>query len=250
MQFVARGIESGATELLDLARTALASQDHIELGYPSWTAYLTDALGGAAKGVDRVLRRELVVQMHEMGMSTRAIAPIVGVDNATVHRDLERVANATPETGARVPDEAVTAPVETPQTPRAVTSLPPNVNPDTGEIDEGITVTEHTVTEKVKTVTGLDGKTYPQKPRTLKPVLAGDDLTRFDAEKNAKALGDCLRVLDALTYAEHRAHHLTVWWPDGKASVAPTARDLLTPTHLRDFATALLAFADELEAQP
>ena len=31
------------------------------------------------------------------GESTRAIAPIVGVNNATVHRDLAGVANATPE---------------------------------------------------------------------------------------------------------------------------------------------------------
>ena len=96
----------------------------------------------------------------------------------------------------------------------------------------------------------LNGKTYTPKPRELRPVLAGPDLAQFDAEKNAKALGSALMSLYAITFPEHRNHMLTIWWPAGADAVPPTARDMFTPGHLRDFATAMLAFADELEAQP
>jgi IS30 family transposase len=41
--------------------------------------------------------------MRAEGMSTRAIASGLGVDNATVHRDLARVADATPDAAAAQP---------------------------------------------------------------------------------------------------------------------------------------------------
>jgi IS30 family transposase len=41
-------------------------------------------------------RQEMVAMLSAEGMSTRAIAPIVGVDNKTVHNDLRRVENSTP----------------------------------------------------------------------------------------------------------------------------------------------------------
>lgn len=42
------------------------------------------------------MRREAVRELTEAGLSTRAIAPIVGTSHDTVHRDLRGVANATP----------------------------------------------------------------------------------------------------------------------------------------------------------
>jgi hypothetical protein len=44
-----------------------------------------------------------VADMRAEGMSTRAIASGLGVDNATVHRDLARVADATPDAAAAQP---------------------------------------------------------------------------------------------------------------------------------------------------
>ena len=154
------------------------------------------------------------------GLSTRAIAPIVGVDRKTVARDIAGGANVPPGPAPAGPEVVI------------------HVDGATGElIDQP---------EPTKT-TGLDGKTYTRPAPKPVVVLAGEDLARFDAVKNAKALGECLAELEGLTYPAHRAAHLTKWWPAGFDAVAPTKRDLLTPTRLRDFAAALLTFADELE---
>lgn len=85
-------------------------------------------------------RRVIVADLAEQGMSTRAIAPVVGVHHDTVARDVRSapVVNTTP----------------TSHTPATHTFEPspwdPSVNRDTGEI-------------KTAAVTGLDGKTY-QRP--------------------------------------------------------------------------------------
>lgn len=67
-----------------------------------------------------------------------------------------------------------------------------------------------------------------------------------NAEDNAKALGACLGTLEGLTYPEHREHNIA-WWQAGSSVVPPRPRALLHPERLREFASALLAFADELE---
>lgn len=67
------------------------------LGYVSWTAYMADVLGDAPLRLERDARQELVAELSAAGMSTRAIAPIVGVGIGTVHRDIEAgVPNGTP----------------------------------------------------------------------------------------------------------------------------------------------------------
>lgn len=52
--------------------------------------------------------RELVSELSEAGMSTRAIAPIVGAGNKTVARDIAAVSVDTPAPGSE--DEPVEAP--------------------------------------------------------------------------------------------------------------------------------------------
>lgn len=155
-------------ELVDQARSGNA---HAVLGYASWTAYITDLFGDEPLRLARDVRQELVAELASQGMSTRAIAPIVGVDQATVTRDIARGdANASP----------APAPLDSPMV----------VDEATGEIlddePEQVTVTEHTETVKTKTVTGLDGKTYqkpsPSEPRrrplTDQSRTAGWDLTK------------------------------------------------------------------------
>lgn len=72
-------------------------------------------------------RQEMVQMLSAEGMSTRAIAPIVGADHVTVSRDLAGVSNATP------------APVLTDNPGRIVKLTGPN---------------------SPTTTTGMDGKTY------------------------------------------------------------------------------------------
>lgn len=61
------------------------------LGYKSWTAYLSDVLSDEPLRLARDERRDFVTALADQGMSTRAIAPIVGVSHQTVQNDLEDV---------------------------------------------------------------------------------------------------------------------------------------------------------------
>jgi hypothetical protein len=58
--------------------------------------WVQDRLGGYVR-LSIPERREAVAELTEEGMSTREIGDVLGVDNATVHRDQHAVADATPE---------------------------------------------------------------------------------------------------------------------------------------------------------
>lgn len=88
-------------KLLQLVDEAKAGAAHLALGYKSWTAYLSDVLSDEPLRLARDDRRELSVRLSEEGMSTRAIAPIVGAGHVTVARD---IASST------VPNETVDEP--------------------------------------------------------------------------------------------------------------------------------------------
>lgn len=73
------------------------------LGYDSWDAYCAGEFAGARMvRLDREQRREIVAEMRQSGMSSRAIASGLGVGHATVARDVQ---------GAPVSDETPAAPV-------------------------------------------------------------------------------------------------------------------------------------------
>lgn len=79
-------------------------------------------------------RREVVRELTEAGMSTRAIAPVVGVSNYTVQKDRE----------AGVRDLTPDAPQPSPQTPAP--TIPPG-EPVSRDVGAG----------HARTVTGIDG---------------------------------------------------------------------------------------------
>lgn len=171
IRLVAMTVGDNITKLKTLVAEAKESEVHVALGYASWTAYLSDVLGETPLMLERDVRRELVMELTEQGMSTRAIAPIVGVDQKTVVRDIAREAHASPDSNvshtplgsAERAETALDASFD--PTP----TLPPRdddwivADPQTGEVIEPVTITE---THTVKTVMGLDGKTYPTKPAT------------------------------------------------------------------------------------
>ena len=143
IRLMALTVGENIDKLKALVTEARESEIHHTLGYPSWTAYLSEVLGETPMRLERDVRQELVAELSSQGMSTRAIAPIVGVNAETVRRDISGAANVAPEsepdTGHWSPDSGFDA------------------NPFTGEVFEPKTVTE---THAVKTVTGLDGKNY------------------------------------------------------------------------------------------
>lgn len=192
-----------ARESIEKLHTLLAEakqgEAHTALGYPSWTAYLSEVLGEEPLRLARDQRQELVGFLAGEGMSTRAIAAIVGVSNFTVSKDLQGVRDLTPEPE---PD-----PQETARSAVAAAFA---------QRDEPA--------EPAK-VTGLDGKSYP-KPAPTPPRaaprraltdqffdasydltkiierverLAADDRFPQNAEKvSAKHRTDLLRAINAL----------------------------------------------------
>lgn len=77
-------------KLIDLVQEAKEGHAHIALGYASWPAYLSEVLGEEPMRLARDERRVMVQLLAAEGMSTRAIAPIVGArSHMTVSNDLK-----------------------------------------------------------------------------------------------------------------------------------------------------------------
>lgn len=240
IRFHATNANDAMQSLQKLVHTARELEDHLTLGYPSWTAYVREIFGDEPLRLARDVRRELVAELAEAGMSTRAIAPIVGVTRQMVSKDLAAGGNLV----ATSPDPAETlAPIP------ATFEVDGMTVTSRGEvIDPQPETTEHTFTEKVKTVTGLDGKTYTTKPREPKPVAQGDEADRLNAIQASKAIGGALETLLGLTYPGYRKGIINDWWPIGKNDVPPAQSELFAPSQLRQIAQGLITTANEMEA--
>lgn len=183
-------------KLAALIREAQEGRAHEALGFASWTAYVAAVCSDTPlMRLSRDERRVIVADLAEQGMSTRAIAPVVGVHHDTVARDVRSapVVNTTP----------------TSHTPTAHTFEPspwePAVNRDTGEI-------------KPAAVTGLDGKTYQRpepKERTPKRRPLAETTRRA-----LLALNDAVEKL-AIEIDDDR-------FPQNKDELAPLYQNQLT----------------------
>lgn len=96
IRLMANATAENLTKLADLIAEAKAGQIHTALGFPSWTAYLADALSKLHMALTTDTRRELVGRLADEGMSERAIAAAVGVSQPTVHRDVEVIHDESP----------------------------------------------------------------------------------------------------------------------------------------------------------
>jgi hypothetical protein len=96
IRVTAHNYTEAKSKLIELVQEAKSGSAHLALGYASWTAYLADVLGEEPLRLARDERRELVAALSAEGMSTRAIAPIVGTNQATIARDISGDAFASP----------------------------------------------------------------------------------------------------------------------------------------------------------
>ncbi|MGV0633067.1 hypothetical protein ABQE69_05365 [Mycolicibacillus trivialis] len=151
--------------VLTLVAEAKRGNIHEALGFPSWTAYIADAAPKLTGMLgDRENRRDMVELLHGEGMSQRAIAALLDVSQPTVRRDLGQVSrDDSPDPDAVDPPPA---PFDVPQpTP----------------------------------TTGVDGKTYPRKPKTPKKPPPGDNERRRryreDMTRKAFAAADAVEKL-------------------------------------------------------
>jgi hypothetical protein len=84
-------------EVMPMLRELFESEAHLALGYPSYGAYIQDRFGGSLARLGIETRREVVRELTAAGMSTRDIAPVLGVSKDTVNRDQLAVSSETPE---------------------------------------------------------------------------------------------------------------------------------------------------------
>jgi hypothetical protein len=73
--------------VMPLIRDAITRQAHAALGYASPGAYVADRFGRALARLGADLRRPLVRELTESGLSTRAIAPVFDVSHVQIVKD-------------------------------------------------------------------------------------------------------------------------------------------------------------------
>ncbi len=160
-------------DLAERITEAYQRRADLALGYDSWAEYAAAELR-PSEGLAADVRRQLVGMLTNHGMSTRAIAPVVGVQHSAVAKDIRR---------AGVSDGHTSPAAE-------------HVDTVTGEI-----VTEHTAAaqwaERMRTyvetpkVTGLDGKTYTRpEPRTpaRRPLVDSADDAGWELRRATEKL--------------------------------------------------------------
>lgn len=217
--------------VMPMIREAIEKRDDIALGYNSPTAYVSDRFGGSLQRLGVEVRRSVVKELTEAGMSTRAIAPVVGVSQQVVHNDVKVTNRLSPEPAVNTETGEVSDGYVTDQSDLDA----PFTDASSDEIEEAFTaareqgdVTHQGVVKNLpeRKVTGLDGKSYsrpePSKPRRTplpdsirNAVLGAEtklttlrDLTRDDrwsrnAEEVAPRLrNDLMRLNDLLEQVE------------------------------------------------
>ena len=166
------------------------------LGYASWTAYLADVMGEQPLRLPRDERQQIVGYLAGEGMSSRAIAPIVGASPSQVKRDAQVAQMGQVPGVTNVPPEpAPTADYVTDQTDLdAAPELPDEgvgAPHDSGDAepseDEGLPLPS----PSSRSVTGLDGKQYarpePQTPKRT-PLTEAFWKATYDLQKVTERL--------------------------------------------------------------
>lgn len=87
IRITAHNYAEARDKLVALVQEAKDGNAHEALGYESWTAYLSETLGAEPMRLARDDRQDMVRVLSAEGMSTRAIASVVGVDQKTVSND-------------------------------------------------------------------------------------------------------------------------------------------------------------------
>lgn len=185
IKFTIESIDNGLFKLRNLLEEAQQSNVWQMLGFSSWTAYLASLFEGRPMRLPREQRQELVGYLSGEGMSSRAIATVVAVDQKTVVNDIRREEFSSPRSPAVTPGDGA----------------PADTSPDV---------------RVERAVTGLDGKIYavarPQTPRRRAITDQARD-AGWDARKVADRLQK-LREDDRLSRNKEEVaallrHHLT-----------------------------------------
>lgn len=97
-----------ASDVAQYVAKIYAGQGWLSLGYESWEDLARERLGGRLEQLDRVVRQSLVAELYSAGLSVRAIAPVVGINQATVVRDVRVMHDASLAPGGPVVEHVTT----------------------------------------------------------------------------------------------------------------------------------------------
>ena len=205
IRLTAHSARESIEKLHALVDEAKAGNAHIALGYSSWTAYLADVMGEEPLRLARDQRQELVGFLAGEGMSTRAIAPIVGVSQSSIRDDLKQVSSnhsPAPEPADEFDGSDWVEPDPQADARRAV--------------DAAFAQKDEPAKAESAKVTGLDGKNYskpaaPKAPnrRALPDQArdAGQEL-RKATERLERLMADDRFSRNKEEVAAHLRHHL------------------------------------------
>ncbi len=160
-------------KILDLITEASENHDHIALGFKSWTEYVSTEYAGLLTRLTVEDRRETVLILSRTGLSTRAIAPIVGVGQRTVVRDFAGESDDSPA-ASNLAGDADASPGEE-QYARSEEAFVEHLGmrPDEADalISSGLVTNRKEfdeIADKIRddpVIVGLDGKRYAAKKR-------------------------------------------------------------------------------------
>jgi len=206
------GIADNLEQVMPMIGEALTRQAWKPLGYASPTAYVAERFSGALQRLPISTRRAVVGELSSAGMSTRAIAPIVGKAQQTVADDLRLTGNRSVD-----PDRKV---ISLDGRQRTATQRKPDLDEWRGEV-----LHQAEETDEVVKLTGPNSVASPganrQSPKPRRTPLtdqfrnATTDLTRKtetiarlcdddrfprNADEVATSIrSDLIRAIDALT---------------------------------------------------
>lgn len=196
-------VATGWAVLAERVAEAYDRRADLALGYDSWESYASAELR-PSEGIAAEVRRELVGLLSARGMSTRAIAPTVGVTQMTVVRDVKHDVSPESERINPVTGEIVPAPTFGAVD---VTDWTNDEIADDLEACEAETARWEESTVPAPKITGLDGKTYtrpvqptPTTPRR-RPITDAFWEAAYDLGKKAESL---LRLTEDDRWAANR----------------------------------------------
>lgn len=208
--------------VMPLIREAIERRAFAALGYTGVSQYVSECFGDALAHLGVEVRREVVRELTAAGMSTRAIAPVVGVTRQMVSKDLAATQVATelppPADDDRAPtlSPAHLAGIAAAEAEAAAAEALAAVIERADETFTTPEPTDECAIPAPRPVTGLDGKTYhrPAAPKPRRSPLTdtarevGLDLRKV-ADRVARLAADDRFDANKDEVAAHLRGHLT-----------------------------------------
>jgi len=169
-----------------------ATKAWLRVGYDNWDDLCLEQLGGWVPNLEIEDRREVVSELTEAGLSTRAIGSALGVDDRTVRRD-QGAANAAP-----VPVQGLDGKTYQPRPTREVTtSETVTVDAETGEIVPPAPSKPHR--RPLPDAMRDASHELLKSAQRLERLTSDDRWPRNAKQATAMTRGDLLQAIEALT---------------------------------------------------